>query len=146
MITTGAIFALAAPAAQASMGRTLPVKVQFGTHHKIVVKNHKVAATASAAKRKAGTGPLYIYVPGGPNQASSAPGANDCLAYGNNCTDQQLCEIWGENCDVVGAMTNDAPTVAPAPAASPQNPTTNTFASNASWVSDSSMTDNSDDC
>jgi hypothetical protein len=144
MITTGAIFALAAPAAQASLSRTLPVKVQYGTHHKIVAKNHKVAAKSSAAKHKAGTGPLYILVPGVPNQASGTPSADDCATSGNNCTDQQLCDIWGENCDVVGAMTNDAPPVVSAPAASPQSaPTTNAAAAVDIAVS---TDDNSDDC
>jgi hypothetical protein len=109
-----------------------------------VAKNHRVAAKTST--HKASTGPLYILVPGVPNQASTALGPDDCATSGNNCTDQQLCDIWGENCDVVGASMNAAPPVLSAPVASPQSdPTTNAapVATSDSSTSDSSTTDDS---
>jgi len=158
IITTGALFALAAPAAQASLDRILPAKTQFATHHKIVAKNHKVAAKTSTANHKADTGPLYIYVPGTPNQASSAPSADDCANTGNNCTNQQLCDIWGENCDLVGAMTNSAPPVESAPVvsssgtdqstAAPVNSSASagSSAGDPSTGSDPATTDTSGDC
>jgi hypothetical protein len=109
ILTAGAVFVLAAPAAQANLERILPSKTQFVTHHKIVAKNHKVTAKHSTTKRKASTGPLYIYFPGTPNQPGSAPSQDDCV-LGDNCTSVQLCNIWGLNCDLVGsATTNDAP-------------------------------------
>jgi hypothetical protein len=110
ILTAGAVFVLAAPAAQANLERILPSKTQFAAHHKIVAKNHKVAAKHSTTKRKASTGPLYIYFPGTPNQPSSAPSQDDCASTGNNCSNDQLCSIWGMDCDLVGsATTNDAP-------------------------------------
>jgi hypothetical protein len=109
ILTAGAVFVLAAPAAQANLERILPAKTQFAAHHKVVTKHHKVAAKHSTTKRKASSGPLYIYFPGTPNQASSASSQGDCT-LGDNCTDEQLCDIWGMNCDlVVSVTTNTSP-------------------------------------
>ncbi len=113
ILTVGATFVLAAPAAQANLERILPAKASVAAHHKIVAKHHKV--TAKQHKVSKSTGPLYIYFPGTPNQASS-PYVDDCLSSGNNCTDDQNCSIWGMNCDLVGsATTNDAPSAASIP-------------------------------
>ena len=144
ILTVGAVFALAAPAAQASLDRTLPAKTSVATHHKIAAKHH--SATAKQHKVTKSTGPLYIYFPGTPNQASIAPSPDDCVMTGNNCSDQQLCDIWGMNCDLtVAPQTNDPTPVDPAPPASTQSATAASEVSTS--VGDTSTTDNSDeDC
>ena len=42
------------------------------------------------------TTPRYIYVPA--NAANTPVVVDDCENYGNNCSDQELCDIWGLNC------------------------------------------------
>ncbi len=59
IITTSAIFALAAPAAQASLQRMLPVK-HVSVHSIVVAKVSKAHVAKPAPAR---TTPLYIYVP-----------------------------------------------------------------------------------
>jgi hypothetical protein len=105
LIMTGATLALAAPAAQANLERVLPGKHAVTAHHKIVAK--KVVA-------KKATTPNYTYYPA-PTSAPSP--ADDCIPSGNNCTDQQLCEIWGMNCDLFRA--SPASTASPAEPAAP---------------------------
>jgi hypothetical protein len=101
IITAGAMFALAAPAAQANPERMLPAKASVAAHHKIVATHHKV--TAKQHKVSKSTAPWYIYFPGTPNQP--APYVDDCATSGNNCAEQQLCLIWGMNCDLIGTTT-----------------------------------------
>ena len=104
ILAAGAMFALAAPAAQANLDRMLPTKAHFATHHKIVAKHHKVSKTTS---------PRYIHFPGTPNQASSAPSQDDCV-LGDNCTVEQICAIWGMNCDLIeSAPSTDQPAPIP---------------------------------
>ncbi len=43
--------------------------------------------------------PGYIYVPGPAAGASAYVDPNECQDSGTNCTDNQLCTYWGENCD-----------------------------------------------
>ncbi len=118
IIMTSAIFCLAVPAAQANLDRTLPAKHGVAAHHKVV------------AKKSHASKPSYIFVPGPSGQASA--GADDCATSGNNCTDQQNCDIWGMNCDLVGtSSTNDASPAESAPVAS--------AASNASSTQDASV-------
>jgi hypothetical protein len=40
--------------------------------------------------------PRYIYVPA--NAANPPVVSDTCQNVANNCTNQQLCEIWGQNC------------------------------------------------
>ena len=47
----------------------------------------------------------YIYAPGPVAGASTYADPNECQDDGNNCTDQQLCQYWGENCDSAAADT-----------------------------------------
>jgi len=105
IIMTGAILALSASAAQANLDRILPVKQTFAVQHKIVT--HKKVVTHKVAKNQS-TGPRYIHLPG--PSTPPAPYVGECISSGNNCTDQQLCDIWGMNCDLV---TNPALVAAP---------------------------------
>ena len=132
LITTGAIFALAAPAAQANLERLLPA------HQKAVV--HKVAKK-QVAKKHVGTSPLYIVVPG--SLGGIATPADDCESSGNNCTDQQLCDLWAMNCDLVGLVSTPVPTVA-APVQSA--PATTPVSTPASAPSPAAATDSSTLC
>jgi hypothetical protein len=58
-----------------------------------------------------GTSPIvtpgYIYSPG-PINPSAYVDPNECVDTGSNCTDAELCTYWGENCDVVAAVPQDA--------------------------------------
>jgi hypothetical protein len=108
IIMTGAILALSASAASANLDRILPVKQTFAVHHKGVT--HKKVVKHKVAKKQS-TGPRYIHLPG--PTTPPVPYVGDCISSGNNCTDQQLCDIWGMNCDLVETST---PSVA-APAA-----------------------------
>jgi len=82
--TTAAMFALIAPAAHASSGKSIP------RHH---------------AAKPAATRPRVIVVP--PITITSAgvtsllAQSDDCQTSGNNCSPQELCDVWGINCDLV---------------------------------------------
>ena len=109
IILVGAALAIAAPTAGATLDRSTPAKVKHAKVVKvtkvakskvgktIVAKNHppKVSTVRSQ--------PLYIYVSGPATLSPSASSSDDCMTSGNNCTDQQLCDIWGMNCDLVAA-------------------------------------------
>ena len=117
IIAAAALVALVIPAAQATLDRSLPTK---SSHAKVVkVAKHKVAVPAKTKGKTTGKGagrPLIIIgtpVPGYVQPAS----ADECVYSGNNCTDQQLCDIWGMNCDQVGTSSNDSTSSLPAPAA-----------------------------
>ena len=143
MITTGAIFALAAPAmARANADRVLPTRTTFATHHKIVTKNHKVTAKAKTGKAS-GTTPLYIHYPFPLGGSSSNPSVDDCASYMVDCTDEQMCSLWGANCDLVATPSpTDATPVEPAQIAAPQSDAPSAEAP----AVDSSVSENSDDC
>ena len=114
IIMTGAILALTASAAQANLDRMLPAKPTFAVHHKVVT--HKKVVAHKVGKNQS-TGPRYIRIPGSGGQPSTY--VDDCLSSGNNCTDQQLCDIWGMNCDLVtSAPANVAAPTGSAPDAS----------------------------
>jgi hypothetical protein len=51
------------------------------------------------------TGVKVIVVPTLPSSGAAqvAPDPSACVNSGSNCTDEQLCDIWGENCDVWAA-------------------------------------------
>ncbi len=51
--------------------------------------------------------PGYIYSPG-PINPSAYVDPNECLDTGSNCTDVDLCTYWGENCDIVADVPQDA--------------------------------------
>jgi hypothetical protein len=137
MITTGALFALAAPAAQASLERILPSKQVLAAHHKIVAKK--------VSKSHAATTPLYIYVPG---PASQTPTTS------TDPTDQELCDTYALNCDLaVSTPTNAAPQVEVAPvevvandSSSTQSDPVASSTSDTSSSSDPSMDSSDEDC
>jgi hypothetical protein len=138
MITTGALFALAAPAAQASLERILPSKQVLAAHHKVLAKKaHKSHAATTL--------PIYIYVPG---PASQTPTTS------TDPTDQELCETYAMNCDlVVSTPTIAAPQVEVAPvevvandSSSTQSDPVASSTSDASSSSDPSMDSSDEDC
>jgi len=49
--------------------------------------------------------PGYIYAPGPVAGSSTFVDPNECQDNGDNCTDAQLCQYWGENCDSMAADT-----------------------------------------
>ena len=82
MIMTGAILALSASVAQASVQRMLPVKQGLAAHHKIAVKK--------TDKGHATTQPIYIYV-----ASSGQPAPADSVDANAICPDGTTVE---ENC------------------------------------------------
>jgi hypothetical protein len=53
--------------------------------------------------------PGYIYSPGAISPSAYVD-PNECADTGGNCTDVELCTYWGENCDIVAAVPQDAAT------------------------------------
>jgi len=120
LIATGATLAVVAPAAHATLDKVLPakapkahavkvVKVSKASHHAIT----KAKSTGSAAS----TGVTYIVVTG-PVASQPADQDADCQTDGDNCTPQEACQFWGENCD-----TYDTSTSSPADDSSMQDQT-----------------------
>jgi len=88
---------------QATGGGTVTHKK--AVHH--IVKKSKTSSksqtkVSSSSKTAGSTPPLYIHIPVGPAPAVAPSAADDCATTGNDCTDQQLCDIWGENCGSTG--------------------------------------------
>ena len=120
MITAGALFVLAAPAAQANLERMNSPKASITKHRKIspahgtTVRVHKV--------HKKTTDPIYIHFPGTSAPSSSTTSSDDCANYMVDCTDEQLCSFWGTSCgSILAPSTTDATPVEPAQVASPQS-------------------------
>ena len=99
IVMAGATLALAAPVANATFDQTVTAKAP---HAKLV--HHKRVAPKVTTK----TTPrmIIIIVPASPS-AEAAP-VDDCVVFGTNCTDQQLCDIWAVNCDLAAAEADDA--------------------------------------
>ena len=96
LIVACALLAIAAPVASATSDRSLPVsapnaKVTKKAHHKKV-----------APKINLTTPRVLIVVAQGPTP-SVADWGGDCATSGNNCTNQQLCDMWAMNCDLAAA-------------------------------------------
>ena len=93
-----ATLALAAPVANAKFDSSSPSKALHAkiTKHKKVAPKVKVKTTGRV---------LIIVTQFTPTPQMSA--ADDCAMSGNNCTDQQLCDIWGMNCDLVAAAPSN---------------------------------------
>ncbi len=134
IITTGAILALTASAAQANLDRMLPAKHSLAMQHKVVA--HK-KVMAHKVTKQVSTSPRYIHFPGPAGPTSVY--ADDCLTSGNNCTDQQLCDIWSMNCDLV---TSTPPSVATLSEAAPDAISKNTAPSTQVPPADTSTVDN----
>jgi hypothetical protein len=93
-IAAAAAVAVAAPLANASLERSLPI----GAHHAKVVHHKRVAPKAKPA-------PRVIMIIGQPVPVTQPTSADDCVLSGNNCTDEQLCDLWGMSCDKLGAAS-----------------------------------------
>jgi hypothetical protein len=88
----GAAVALAAPAANAKFDSSMPSKA---LHAKVTPHKHV------DPKPKTNTTPrvLIIVTQFAPTPQDTS--GDDCAMTANNCTDQQLCDLWGMNCDLV---------------------------------------------
>jgi hypothetical protein len=102
IVAAGALLALLAPAAANAREVT---KLYANAAASNVHGNHSVkSSTHRSSKKKSGSSsivtPRYIYVPAPAAAPSSYVDPNNCANSGNDCSDQQLCELWGESCDV----------------------------------------------
>ena len=131
IVTVGAVLALIAPAAASARAVTnqyvdAAVSVAQGNHGvKTTLHNSskkksgktkvRVTGTSGAYSAPFGSKPIvtprYIYVPGPTTAPSAYVDPNECQDNGTNCTDFQLCEFWGENCDTQAPV--DAASVDP---------------------------------
>jgi len=101
LIATGAMLAVVAPAAHATLDKVLPAKAPKATAVKVVKASHHVKPLA--AKRPgndASTGVNYIVVTSPLGTQPQVQG-DDCESTGDNCTPAEACSYWGENCDQV---------------------------------------------
>lgn len=115
IVAGAAAFALLAPAAGAAGNKSArhvgPADQVTG--HRLVKHNRTTGSKASKpakvttlAKSKPAK-PVkpatrvvpYIYVPGPTTPAPAYVDPNGCADSGTDCTDQELCDYWGENCD-----------------------------------------------
>jgi len=106
LITAGAAVALAGAAAQVAPARTVPSGTRLATsHHSKGRLGSRSAKGSKASATKAGTYPIYIYVPGPPlgSVAPAEPDPYECEVSGDNCTPAQACAFWGESCPAPGS-------------------------------------------
>ena len=104
IIAAAALVALVVPAAQASFDQYLKPKASHAKIAKVTkVVSHKVTKPRVAKPSR----PLIII--GIPTPGAVTPAvADECVYSGNNCTDQQLCDIWALNCDQVDTSSSNA--------------------------------------
>ncbi len=105
-------------------------------HHKGVT--HKKVVAHKVVKKKS-TGPRYIHLPG--PSTPPAPYVGDCISSGNNCTDQQLCDIWGMNCDLVETGTPSVAAPAPDASSSTTSPSTDSAPADSSTSTNTAASD-----
>ena len=87
-VALGLAVALAAATVGTSTARQ--IAPQKSGHHAV----HKVyTAPFGSVPIRAGN---YIYLPGFPPNPNAAPAQTGCTWDGNNCTTEELCELWGE--------------------------------------------------
>ena len=104
LIVASAALAVAAPAANATFDRSLPASAPKA---KIATKAHHKKVTP---KVKLTTPRVLIIVAQGPTPGVADWGG-DCASSGNNCTNQQLCDMWAMSCDLAAAdQANSAAT------------------------------------
>jgi hypothetical protein len=101
IIAAAALITLAVPAAQATFDASLPTKSPHAKITKAVkVTKHKAHAQANQSKSTPKTGVRSLPTIG----TLTAP----------NWTDEQLCEYWGLNCDLVtSSSTSESSVTAP---------------------------------
>ena len=104
LIVACTAFAVAASSANATFDRSLPSKA---AEAKIAKKLHHKRL---APKVKPSAPRVLIIVAQGP-APSVADWGGDCTSSGNNCTNQQLCDLWSMSCDLAAAdQANSAAT------------------------------------
>ena len=91
-----AVAALAVPVANAKFDSSSPSKAL----HAKVIKHKKVAPKIKKTPRV-----LIIVAPYMPTASMST--GDDCAISGNNCTAEQLCDLWGMNCDQVAVSPSN---------------------------------------
>jgi hypothetical protein len=104
LAATGLAAALVVPMASGST-----VHHAKGTKVTKVGKVGKVAKPTRIAK-PGGTVDIVVqpkFPPGTLGAVLPDPSVADCTSYGGNCTTQEYCEIWGDNCP---SMTPDSST------------------------------------
>ena len=80
-------------------------------------QGHTIGKTSTAGKTSVvRPSVIYIYQAGPAAASTTYVDPNECADTGGNCTDAELCTFWGENCDIVANVPQDA---------SPANDTTN---------------------
>jgi hypothetical protein len=141
MMVAGAAIVFGAPLASAAAGSPNHAHVQ---HHKATKAKKAVKATTKATKQ---TPTIYVYVPGysGPPVTSTPDQTEWCEAYMVNCTDDQLCQNWGENCSTAGSsQTPSDPAAAPLDASPASNSQTAELASQIAAISSVDQASTSD--
>jgi hypothetical protein len=127
MVVAGAAIVFAAPLANASTDKS---------HHSLpahkIAKHGKTAKGKSSSKLGKSAGmtskpvtprpPLYIYVPSVAGTPATADSTDQCETFGVDCTDAQLCELWGENCSTAGTSSTDQTDGQPADQSDPSQP------------------------
>ena len=102
ILATGAAAVLAAPLASATADRSLPWDTPVKTGHQQLSKKLTGGSKTTGGKTKTGGGRTYpvtyIYVPMPPASTIAPMPVDDCASSGHNCTPQELCALWGENC------------------------------------------------
>ena len=96
-LTVGATFALLAPAT----AQAVPTKPTLHTtsSQAAITKHHAIKSSPKVVTPR-----LLIVVPTTANaQTAGSNGVDYCTASMVGCTDEQYCDIWGFNCDVVGS-------------------------------------------
>jgi len=105
IVAAAAVVAFAVPAAQASFDQYLKPKA---SHAKVakVTKVGKLRVTNPSTSRGKSLPPIIVRVP--PAGAVAPAVADECVYSGNNCTNEQLCDIWALNCDQVDTSSSNA--------------------------------------
>ena len=137
IVTAGALLAMLAPAAANAREVTnqyadAAVSVAHGNHgvkssaHRGSKKKGGKTTARAGGSLGADTAPFgsssvvtprYIYVPAPATVPSSYVDPSECQENGINCTDPQLCQFWGENCDTQAPV--DAAPVDPSDGTNP---------------------------
>jgi hypothetical protein len=80
----------------------------MGTRSK--TQGHRIGKANTAVKTSgAKPGVTYIYVAGrGAVAASAYVDPSECQDNGTSCTDQEACTYWGQNCNIIAAVPQNA--------------------------------------
>ena len=71
--------------------------------------HHTIGKTSTTGRKSVSRhSVIYIYQAGPAAGATTYVDPNECADTGGNCTDEQLCTSWGENCDIVNAVPQEA--------------------------------------